>query len=80
MRSRSRVTVPHTVRRQRTVKVTESAEILRATRQRMSIIVRQSRFPKPVGRQGPIRLWDRREVVAWAKEWQKEKPWRSLAG
>jgi hypothetical protein len=30
-------------------------------------------FPDPVGREGQSRLWDRREVAAWAKRWRKEK-------
>ena len=33
-------------------------------------------FPTPVGREGQSRLWDRREVTAWAKVWWREKPWR----
>jgi Phage integrase family len=33
-------------------------------------------FPAPVQRDGRGRLWDQREVKAWAKEWRPEKPWR----
>jgi prophage regulatory protein len=64
------------VKEPRTVNVSEIAEILGVTHQRASVIVRQRGFPKPVGREGQSRLWDRREVTAWAKKWRREKPWR----
>jgi hypothetical protein len=64
------MTKPHTVR------ITEIADILGVTHQRASKIVAGRGFPKPVGRQGQSRLWDRREVTAWAKVWRREKPWR----
>jgi hypothetical protein len=32
--------------------------------------------PPPVGREAESRLWDGREVTAWAKTWRAEKPWR----
>jgi len=32
--------------------------------------------PPPVGSEGQSRLWNRREVTAWAKVWRREKPWR----
>ena len=32
--------------------------------------------PPPVGREAERRLWDWREVTAWAKVWRREKPWR----
>jgi hypothetical protein len=64
------------MKRSRTVNVSEIADILGVTHQRASVIVRQPGFPKQVGRQGPSRLWDRREVLAWAKVWRREKPWR----
>jgi predicted DNA-binding transcriptional regulator AlpA len=60
----------------KTVRITEIAELLGVTHQRTSVIVRQRGFPKPVGREGQSRLWDGREVTAWAKAWRKEKPWR----
>jgi predicted DNA-binding transcriptional regulator AlpA len=56
--------------------VTEIAEILGVGHQRASKIVDERGFPRPIGRQGQSRLWDRREVVAWAKVWRREKPWR----
>jgi hypothetical protein len=40
--------------------------------------VEASGFPRPIGRQGQSRLWDWRQVVAWAKVWRREKPWRLL--
>jgi hypothetical protein len=64
------------VTKPRKVRVIEIADILGVSHQPTSAIVRDPAFPKPVGREGPIRLWDRREVVAWAKGWRLEKPWR----
>jgi hypothetical protein len=60
----------------RSVRLTEIAEILGKTHQRTSVIVHQPGFPKPVGREGHSRLWDRREITAWARKWRREKPWR----
>jgi len=64
------------VKRPTTVNVSEIAGLLGVTHQRASVIFRQPGFPAPVGREGQSRLWDRREVTAWAKRWRKEKPWR----
>jgi predicted DNA-binding transcriptional regulator AlpA len=60
----------------RPTRLVEIAELLRVSHQRASVIVRQRGFPKPVGREGQSRLWDRSAVAAWAKKWRKEKPWR----
>jgi predicted DNA-binding transcriptional regulator AlpA len=60
----------------RTVRVVEIAELLGVTHQRASKIVNEPGFPAPVGREGLSRLWDRREVSAWARTWRREKPWR----
>jgi hypothetical protein len=62
--------------RPRTISVSHIADILGLTHQRTSLIVRRPGFPAPVGREGQSRLWDRREVMAWAKEWRREEPWR----
>jgi predicted DNA-binding transcriptional regulator AlpA len=51
----------------RAVRLIEVAEILGVTHQRASKIVAERGFPKPSGRQGQSRQWDRREVLAWAK-------------
>ena len=59
-----------------TVRGVEIAELLGVTHLRTSKIVDGPGFPAPVGRQGQSRLWDRREVTAWAKRWRREKPWR----
>jgi hypothetical protein len=32
--------------------------------------------PDPVGQYGRSRLWNRRQVEAWAKKWRADKPWR----
>ena len=52
----------------------EIAELLGVTRQRASTIVDERGFPKPIGREGQSRFWDRREVTAWAKAWRRAKP------
>lgn len=62
--------------RSKTLRIIEIAELLGVTHQRASKIADQAGFPAPVGREGQSRLWDRREVVAWAREWRREKPWR----
>jgi predicted DNA-binding transcriptional regulator AlpA len=62
--------------RSKTVRITEIAELLGVSHQRASRIADAPGFPTPVGREGQSRLWDRREVVAWAKVWRREKPWR----
>jgi len=49
------------------VNVSEIAELLGVTHQRVSVIVREPGFPAPVSSQGQSRVWDRREVAAWAK-------------
>jgi hypothetical protein len=59
-----------------TIRIVEIAEILGVRHQRASKIVDERGFPTLVGRQGQSRLWDRREVTAWAKLWRAEKPWR----
>jgi predicted DNA-binding transcriptional regulator AlpA len=69
-------TVTRTVTRTPTVHLVELAEILGVTHQRASVIARGADFPRPVGRGGQSRLWDRREVTAWAKVWRREKLWR----
>jgi hypothetical protein len=65
-----------TVPKAQSVRVVEIAEILGVSHQRASRIVAGSDFPGPVGQEGRSRLWSRHEVAAWAKVWQKEKPWR----
>ena len=56
--------------------MSEIAELLGVTYQRVPLIARQPGFPAPIGREGQSRLWDRREIAAWAKKWRKERPWR----
>ena len=56
--------------------VTEIAEL---NRRDASVCQRDrgdAHFPRPLGREGGSRLWNRQEVVAWAKVWRTEKPWR----
>jgi hypothetical protein len=59
-----------------TVRIIEIAEILGVSKQRAHQITDEDRFPAPVTEDDRGRLWDRREVNAWAKTWRSEKPWR----
>jgi hypothetical protein len=54
------------------VRLIDIAEILGVTFQRTSVIVRQPGFPSPLDREGQSRVWDRREVAAWARRWRRE--------
>jgi hypothetical protein len=59
-----------------TNRVTEIAELLAVTHQRASKIAAERAFPRAGRPPGQSRLWDRREVGAWAKVWRRERPWR----
>lgn len=52
----------------------EIADILGVAHQRARKIADAPGFPTPVAREGQGRLWDRREVTAWAKVWAGEAP------
>jgi predicted DNA-binding transcriptional regulator AlpA len=58
------------------IRLVEIAELLGVSKQRAHQLADEDGFPAPVGREGQSRLWDRRHVKAWAKEWRREKPWR----
>ena len=62
--------------RSKTVRIIEIAELLGVTKQRAHQIAAEPGFPVPVGKDARGRLWDRRQVKAWAKGWRREKPWR----
>ena len=62
--------------RSNTVRIIEIAELLGVSKQRVHRIADEEGFPAPVAEDGRGRLWDRREVTAWAKRWRREKPWR----
>jgi predicted DNA-binding transcriptional regulator AlpA len=62
--------------RSKTVRIVEIAELLGVSKQRAHQIAEERGFPDPTGRDGRGRLWDRSEVVTWAKVWRREKPWR----
>jgi hypothetical protein len=49
----------------------EISDLLGVSHQRASKIAGERGFPKPIGREGQKRLWDRREVAAWAKVWKR---------
>jgi predicted DNA-binding transcriptional regulator AlpA len=58
------------------VRVIEIAELLGVSKQCAHQITDEPGFPARVGEDGLGRLWDRREVAAWAKVWRRENPWR----
>jgi predicted DNA-binding transcriptional regulator AlpA len=60
----------------RTLRLVEIADLLGVSKQRAHQIAEEPGFPTPVQHDGRGRLWDQREVNAWAKEWRPEKPWR----
>jgi excisionase family DNA binding protein len=59
-----------------TMRLVEIAELLGVSKRRVHQIAEERAFPAPVAEDGRGRLWDRREVTAWAKRWRREKPWR----
>jgi len=59
-----------------TVRIIEIAELPGVVSKRAYQIADEPSFPASVGREGQSRVWDRREVAAWAKRWRREKPWR----
>ena len=48
--------------------VTEIAEMLGVTTQRVSQLVRAPGFPEPAARLAAGLIWDRKDVEAWARE------------
>jgi hypothetical protein len=60
----------------RPIRLVEIADLLGVTKQRAHQIAEEPDFPAPVGRDERARLWDRREVAAWARVWRRGKPWR----
>jgi hypothetical protein len=63
-------------RRSTSVRVVEIAELLGVSHQRASKIADEPGFLAPIRREGPSRLWNRREVLVWAKRWRRAKPCR----
>ena len=62
--------------RSKTVRILEIAELLGVSKLRAHQIADEPSFPAPVEREGQSRVWSRREVMAWAKIWRRQKPWR----
>jgi predicted DNA-binding transcriptional regulator AlpA len=60
----------------RTIRLVEIAELLGVSKQRVHQIADEEGFPPPVAEDGRGRLWNPREVQAWAKRWHSAKPWR----
>jgi predicted transcriptional regulator len=52
------------------------AELLGVSQQRAHQIAEENGLPAPIAEDDQGRVWDRREVTAWAKKWRKEKAWR----
>ena len=59
-----------------TVRLVEIAELLGVTKQRAHQIAEEKGFPAPLAEDARGRLWDRRDVSAWARDWRAAKPWR----
>jgi hypothetical protein len=66
-------TIPKT---RTSIRLVEIAELLGVSKQRAHQIADERGFPAPVAEDGRGRLWNRREVIGWAKVWRREKPWR----
>jgi len=49
---------------------------LRAVEDEFLQLAVEDDFPDPVEQDGLDRLWNRRQVEAWAKKWRAAKPWR----
>jgi predicted transcriptional regulator len=58
------------------MRLVEIGDLLGVTKQRAHQIAEEMVFPAPLAEKARGRLWDRREVTAWAKGWRREKPWR----
>jgi predicted DNA-binding transcriptional regulator AlpA len=61
-----------TMTKSRGVRLVEIAEILGVSKQRAHQIADEDGFPAPMAEDVRGRLWDRREVAAWAKRWPRE--------
>jgi predicted DNA-binding transcriptional regulator AlpA len=64
------------VTKQRAHQIAEVKGFLGVTKQRAHQIAEVKGFPAPIAEDSRGRVWSRYEVQAWAKRWQKEKPWR----
>jgi hypothetical protein len=60
----------------RTVRLVEIADLLGVTKPRVHQIADEPGFPALIERDGRGRLWNRRDVAMWAKDWRIAKSWR----
>ena len=59
-------------------RVTDVAEFLGVSHQRIDQLLAQRRLPPPTGRSGRVRLWERSSVESWADaEWWDSRRWRT---
>jgi hypothetical protein len=58
------------------VRLVDIGELLGLSKQRAHQLVDEPGFPAPAARDNRGRLWERRQVAAWAKKWRRAKPWR----
>jgi predicted DNA-binding transcriptional regulator AlpA len=70
----ARRTIPG--KRSRMIRLVKIAELLGVSKQRAHQLAAERDFPAPVGQDARGRLWNRRDVAAWAKRWRNAKPWR----
>ncbi len=60
------------------MRLVEIAALLGVSKQRAHQLADEGRLPAPIGRDGRGRLWNRRQIQAWARrEWKGSLPWRS---
>jgi predicted DNA-binding transcriptional regulator AlpA len=63
-------------------RVTDVAEFLGVSHQRIDQLLGQRRFPTPSGVSGRVRLWERADIEAWANAewWDRKGRWRRRGG
>jgi predicted DNA-binding transcriptional regulator AlpA len=56
----------------KTLRLVDIARLLGVSKQRAHQLANERGFPSPVTTDARGRLWDRREVTAWARRWRRE--------
>jgi predicted DNA-binding transcriptional regulator AlpA len=55
------------------------ARYLGVSKQRAHQLAAEGRLPSPAGEDHRGRYWRPSEVRAWARKWERERPWRALS-